>query len=181
MKIKIKRGLQSNITSAELDSGELAFTTDTKRLYIGNDAEKILLADGLNFISELDDLLDVNSSSPSPDQILGYDGTAWIPVENSGGSSVNYIEKGSAYTAVKDDYIFADSSGGAFQITLPGSPSMGDTVSILDATGSFDSENVTIGRNGNNIMGLGDDYILDVVNSETIFKYYNSTYGWRVI
>lgn len=43
MKIKLKRGLSSNITSVNLDSGEPAFCTDTGKLYIGDGTTNILV------------------------------------------------------------------------------------------------------------------------------------------
>ena len=35
-KIKLKRGLSTNISSLQLDTGELAVTTDTGELYVGD-------------------------------------------------------------------------------------------------------------------------------------------------
>ena len=43
MKIKLKRGLSSNITSVNLDSGEPAFCTDTGKFYIGDGTSNILV------------------------------------------------------------------------------------------------------------------------------------------
>ncbi len=43
MKIKLKRGLSSNITSVNLDSGEPAFCTDTGKLYIGDGTSNVLV------------------------------------------------------------------------------------------------------------------------------------------
>ena len=43
MKIKLKRGLSSNITAVNLDQGEPAFCTDTGKLYIGDGAQNILI------------------------------------------------------------------------------------------------------------------------------------------
>lgn len=43
MKIKLKRGLSSNIISVNLDSGEPAFCTDTGKLYIGDGTSNILV------------------------------------------------------------------------------------------------------------------------------------------
>lgn len=39
--IKIKRGLSKNLSQANLQEGEMAFTTDTKKLYISNTDEPI--------------------------------------------------------------------------------------------------------------------------------------------
>lgn len=44
--IQILRGTQSELEDIVLKEGELAFTTDTKRLYIGSDTGNILLCQG---------------------------------------------------------------------------------------------------------------------------------------
>lgn len=41
--IKVKRGLEANLSSITLGDGEFAFTTDTKKLYVGLAGTKILL------------------------------------------------------------------------------------------------------------------------------------------
>ena len=55
-----------------------------------------------------------------------------------------------AYTAVAGDNLLIDTASTGVTITLPASPSKGDTVSIMDvsATGGFGSNNVTVNRNG---------------------------------
>ncbi|MGW8369302.1 MAG: hypothetical protein ACWGPN_11570, partial [Gammaproteobacteria bacterium] len=56
------------------------------------------------------------------------------------------------YSAVAGDMILSDASGGAKTITLPGSPSVGDEpISVTQIAGG--ASQVTIGRNGNLIMG----------------------------
>jgi len=42
MKIKLKRGLSSNITAVNLDQGEPAFCTDTGKLYVGDGTQNII-------------------------------------------------------------------------------------------------------------------------------------------
>ena len=53
------------------------------------------------------------------------------------------------FTATVNDRILANSSGGAFTITLPlnGSLLVNDVVQIVDVTGSFNTNNVTLARN----------------------------------
>ena len=57
------------------------------------------------------------------------------------------VIKTSNYTASDGDNLFADTSGGAFTITLPASPSIGNQVKIIDAEGTFGTNNLTVGRN----------------------------------
>ena len=72
----------------------------------------------------------------------------------------------------------ADTSGGAFTLTLPASPSTNDQVIIVDGKGTFGSNNLTVGRNGKNIQGSASNLILDVDNV-TVRLNYNGT-EWRV-
>ena len=66
-------------------------------------------------------------------------------------------------------------------ITLPASPSAGDEVHVLDATASFDSNNLTIGRNSKKIQGADADLTITTQNTGIGLVFYNDTYGWRVL
>jgi hypothetical protein len=95
---------------------------------------------------------------------------------------INYnLTKTGTYTAVAGDKILCDTSGGAFTITLPASPSAGDEVHVLDATASFDSNNLTIGRNSKKIQGADADLTITTQNTGIGLVFYNDTYGWRVL
>jgi len=61
---------------------------------------------------------------------------------------------------------------GSFTITLPATPLPNDVIAILDNTSSFDTNPLTVARNGNNIMGLAEDMIVDTknVSLELIFN-----------
>lgn len=50
-------------------------------------------------------------------------------------------------TTTKDNIIFADTSGGAFNLTLP-PPGAGRSFKLIDTTNSFSTNNLTIVRNG---------------------------------
>lgn len=58
------------------------------------------------------------------------------------------------YTVLSSDKrIYVDSSGGAFTITLPSSPTTDYEVEIIDKAGSCQTKKVTVDGNGNNIIG----------------------------
>jgi hypothetical protein len=98
---------------------------------------------------------------------------------NLPGSSA-WVAKTANYTAVAGDRILADTSGGAFTITLPASASQGDTIEIIDASSSFGTNNLTIARNGLKIMGLAEDMTASTTNAAFTLVYYNATNGWRL-
>lgn len=91
-----------------------------------------------------------------------------------------WLVKTAAYTAVSKDRILANTSAGAFTITLPASPVAGQEVTISDAGGAFGTYNLTIARNGSNIIGQAQDLALDVSNQTVSLAYYNATRGWVI-
>lgn len=97
---------------------------------------------------------------------------------NPATSTSSFSTKTANYTAVPGDYIYADTTGGAYTITLPVSPTGQDTVKILDNTSNFGTTALTVARNGETIMGLAEDIFLDVNSKEYKFIY-NGT-DWRV-
>ena len=109
---------------------------------------------------------------------------SWQTAFASSASSINnsaiYIELNSAITVVKNTNYLTDTRTTAFSVILPLNPVLGDTIEFVDATSSFDIHNLTILRNGHNIMGVADDLIADVKNSTVRLTYYNTTYGWRL-
>ena len=68
---------------------------------------------------------------------------------------------------------------GNFTITLPLLPSANDRVAVVDNTSSFSTNPLTIARNGQTIMGLGQDMIVDT-NNISFELIYNGT-DWRII
>ena len=88
-----------------------------------------------------------------------------------------------AYTAVAGDNLLIDTASTGVTITLPASPSKGDTVSIMDvsATGGFGSNNVTVNRNGSNIRGAASNLTLNNNNQSIKLRYTNATKGWQYV
>ena len=88
-----------------------------------------------------------------------------------------------AYTAVAGDNLLIDTASTGVTITLPSSPSKGDTVSIMDvsATGGFGSNNVTVNRNGQPIRGAASNLTLNNNNQSIKLRYTNATKGWQYV
>jgi len=77
--------------------------------------------------------------------------------------------------------IIVDTSGGtAYTLTLPGSPTMGDEIHFLDGGYNCGTVNVTLARNGNNIMGLSQDMTIDTDGAAFKLVYYNASRGWVI-
>ena len=76
---------------------------------------------------------------------------------------------------------FADTSASAFNLTLPASPSPGNVIAINDYAGNFATNAVTILRNGSNIQGSANDFILARDNVTAQFIYVDATQGWKIV
>ena len=96
-----------------------------------------------------------------------------------GGGSNPWTRKTANYTAVAGDQLIADTTGGTFTITLPSSPSSGDSVKVADG-GDWASNTLTIDRNGSNIEGSTDNFVLDIRGIVVEFVYEDATDGWQV-
>ena len=65
-------------------------------------------------------------------------------------------------------------------LTLPASPSLNDEIQILDASGTANTYNITVSRNGNLINGNAGNLIIDNDGGWYTVVYTGSTYGWKV-
>jgi hypothetical protein len=103
-------------------------------------------------------------------------------ISTIGTATAATVEVSTTYTASVSDRILADSSGGVFTITLPPNADLlvGDIVQILDVTGNFSANNVTVGRNSSKIQSATEDLTLDVANVALTLIYTGSTYGWVI-
>ena len=82
------------------------------------------------------------------------------------------------FTAASGEGYFCDTSSGAFTLTLPSSPSVGDIVALKDYGSSFNTENLTIDRNGSNLNGSASNFAAGTVNLSLTLVYADATKGW---
>jgi len=88
--------------------------------------------------------------------------------------------KTTGFTAVSGEGYFCNTSGGPFTVTLPASPSAGDIVSVSDYAQTFDTNNLTLGRNSSNIAGQALDAIISTEGIAVTLVYADATKGWIV-
>ena len=84
-------------------------------------------------------------------------------------------------TAASGVGYFTDTSGSAFNVTLPASPSAGDIVAVADYANNWNTNAVTILRNGKNIEGAASDFICNTKGSSVTLVYVDTTKGWIVV
>jgi Ran-binding protein 9/10 len=104
-------------------------------------------------------------------------------ITETGTASSVIREISGTYAAVVNDRILADTSGGAFTITLPLNANLlvNDTIQIIDVTSNFATAAVTLSRNGSLIQGATDDLDLDLNGASITLMYSGVTYGWIII
>ncbi len=89
-----------------------------------------------------------------------------------------------ATNAVVGNSYLAGTSASAFTITLPASPIQGDVVTFADAKGTWATNNLTIARNGKNILDLdgiatAEDLVCDLDGIQ--FTLFYDAPNWRLI
>jgi hypothetical protein len=92
---------------------------------------------------------------------------------SAAGAYSPWLIKTTTFTAASGDQLICNHATTPFTITLPASPSAGDTVIISNAGAAL----VTIGRNSSNINSAAADGTLPTGNS-TQLVYVDATVGW---
>jgi len=75
--------------------------------------------------------------------------------------------------------ILANTNGGAFTLTLPASPTTGQEVTVVDQGYDFNTNALTIGRNGSNIANGASDLVINTQGAGLTLVYSgDATTGW---
>ena len=88
-------------------------------------------------------------------------------------------ENSSNITLVAGRRYFVDTSA-ARTLTLPASPTLGQEIIVIDATGTAGTNNITINSNSGKINGTVQNATIDLDGAAASFIYTGATYGWRV-
>ena len=122
--------------------------------------------------------LTLPTATGTADQILVTDGSGNLSfTDNSGGTSWQAV-KTTGFTAVAGEGYFCDTTSAAFTATLPASPTLGDECTFVDYAGTFDTNNLTIGRNSQNIQGSAADLTVSVERAGLTLVYSGASQGW---
>jgi len=84
------------------------------------------------------------------------------------------------FTAANGEGYFVNTTSGEITVTLPSSPSAGDIVAVKDYANTFDTNKVTLGRNGSKIGGAEINGTLDDEGIAVTLVFIDSTRGWLV-
>jgi hypothetical protein len=113
-----------------------------------------------------------NSDLQTPEY---YNGTQWVPAGEFPNTDVT-----SSITAVPFGTYWVDTSSGAVTITLPAAPSKGDRIRVFDIANTFDTNALTVARNGKLIQGANVDMTVDTEGAAFELVFHSDTYGWRI-
>ncbi len=159
-------------------AGEVSATTlDIGGTNIGSTAAELNLLDGSAKSTSSITLAD-------SDALIVIDGTTTkqIPVSdiktyNPGGTAWQAVVTGNT-TMVSGRGYFVNTTSAAITMTLPASPSLGDSVTVIDYAGTADSNNITIGRNSQKIHSASEDMTVATERAAFTLVFTDSTQGW---
>ena len=114
----------------------------------------------------------------SANQVLQTDGAGVLSFATVSGGAAWQAVKTTGFTAVAREGYFCNTNSAAFTATLPASATIGDFISFIDYAGTFDTNNLTIGRNGHNIQGSATDLTVSVERAGFTLVYVDATQGW---
>jgi hypothetical protein len=87
--------------------------------------------------------------------------------------------KTAPFTGVSGKGYFVNTACGAVTVTLPASPSAGDIISVADYASTFQTNNLTLCRNGSLINAGTNNATLNTVGQSITLVYVDGTRGWK--
>ena len=110
-------------------------------------------------------------------QVLSTDGTTASFSTVSGGAAWQAVVTSNLTVVAKSGY-FVNTSASSITTTLPASATRGDFISFIDYSGTFDTNNLTVARNGHNIQGLAENLTVSIERAAFTLVYVDATQGW---
>jgi len=111
-------------------------------------------------------------------QALVMNAGATAPEWGSGGIVWQTVITADPSNAVAGRGYFCNTTSGAFSVTLPTTATLGDKISFIDYAATFDTNNLTVGRNSHNIQGASSDLVVATERAGFSLVYVDATQGW---
>lgn len=163
-------GTSMTATAAELNTlAGITATTAELNVLDGLDRGSILYGNASSATAVL--------GQGTANQVLTSDGTdiAWQNVAAVAAPVYNaWTVKTTTYTAVNGDQLIANHASTPFTVTLPASPSVGDSVTLKNVGAAL----LTVGRNSQNINSAAADATMPTGNAAQLV-YVDVTIGWK--
>jgi hypothetical protein len=109
--------------------------------------------------------------------VVQTDGSAYTYGSLSGTITWDTV-KTSGFTALANYGYFVNTTSAAITVTLPASPSLGQSVSIIDYAGTSATNNITINPNGLKINASASNVSMATNRSAVTLVYIDATQGW---
>ena len=176
----------SEITGGDENGNTLSYVVGKIQVY----SNGILLEDSDDYIATDGSTITLRAAPDSDDVVSifkylgttqsGFDSEQVVSIINENASTLPWVEKTSSVAITAGQKIIVDTST-AVTLTLPASASLGDEIRIIDGTGTAATNNITVARNGHNIMGSASDLTINLNASGIGLVYYNASRGWILI
>ena len=158
------------ILDADADTSITSDTDDQIDIHIAGADDFRFTANNMNVLSGSTLTIDSGATITNSGTASGF-GITW-----NIGSAYN-----SNFNASAGNGYFVSTSGGAVTATLPASPSAGDEIRFIDLSATFDTNNLTVGRNGKPIMGAASDLTVATERAGLGLVFSDDTNGWLLI
>jgi hypothetical protein len=115
--------------------------------------------------------------------VLTSNGTTWASTAPAAGGISYTAVKTANYTAANNDGVLTNTTAGAFTVTLPTSPSVGNQIIVADAFSQWGTNNLTIDPTASiKIAGntAGDTLTCDITGASITLVYTGASFGWDV-
>ena len=159
-------------TNVVIDSeGALRLGDNTGSAYVGLKAPATITGDTAYTLT-------LPTATGTANQVLTTDGSGNLSFATvAGGAAWQAVVTSSLTVTAKNGY-FINTSSAAITATLPASPTLGDFISFIDYSGTFDTNNLTIARNGKPIQGVAEDLTVSVERAGLTLVFTDNTQGW---
>jgi hypothetical protein len=173
--------------NAGVFAGSTNFTFDGTNVQIGSQGDlRLGDTDNSNYVAlhapttiTSNYTLTLPATTGTANQVLQTDGSGNLSFATvSGGAAWQAVVTSTTLTAVSKQGYFINTSSNAITATLPASPTLGDFISFVDYAGTFDTNNLTVARNGNPIQGSATDLTVATERAGFTLVYVDSTQGW---
>jgi len=172
--------------NAGVFAGSTNFTFDGTNVQIGSQGDlRLGDSDNSNYVAlhapttiASNYTLTLPTATGTANQVIQTDGSGNLSFATVSGGAAWQAVKTSGFTAVAKQGFFCDTTSSAFTATLPASATIGDFITFIDYAGTFDTNNLTIGRNGHKIQGVAEDLTVSVERAGLTLVYVDATQGW---
>jgi len=96
----------------------------------------------------------------------------------AGAGGLAWSVQSTNFTAVAGNGYYVNTTSAAITITLPATPSVGNSIGIVDYAGTFDTNALTINPNGNKIESGTVSLQLTGDREGVTLNYIDATQGW---